>query len=97
MHQYSLKRLLWFYLPDEVSDYNPMGLEVTFTSGAVFNGDTECITVEIVDDADFEAEQTFEVLLSLITPNVASGTGDVAEVIILDNNGNSLQLDTLRK
>ena len=89
--------MLWFYLPDEVSDYNPMGVEVTFTSGAVFNGDTECITVGIVDDADFEAEQTFEVLLSLITPNVASGTGDVAAVIILDNNGNSLQLDALRK
>lgn len=74
-----------------------MDLTVTFTSGAVFNGDTECITVVIVDDNDFEAEQTFEVLLSLITPDVASGTGSMATVVIEDNSGNSLQFNVLRK
>ena len=52
------------------------------------NGHTECISIDIIDDDDFEGAHSFEVVLSSITPSVASGTGDVAAVVIQDNNGN---------
>ena len=82
-----------FIIPDEGDDYiAPMAQQVTFTSGAVSNGHTACISIEIIDDNDFEEEHTFDVLLSSITPSIASVTGGLTTVEIHDNNGNIIKV-----
>ena len=61
---------------------------VVFSTGAD-DGDTECISIMIVDDDDFEGDHSFTVEIDSITPN----TIDIflsttpAVIVIQDNTG----------
>lgn len=80
-------RFYCFYTPAQGSDYVDVDPQVTFTNGTA-NNDSECIYIEIIDDIDFEDEHDFHVNISMITPPIASGIGDVISVTIQDNSGN---------
>lgn len=73
-------------VPGQGSDYTPLNTQVIFPSGAS-NFQTQCVTIGIVDDNNFEGNQNFQVQISGITPPVASGTGSAVPVTIQDNNG----------
>ena len=75
-----------FIAPDEGDDYTVMSDSTTFGSGAT-NGDTACISIDIVDDDDFEGDHDFLVQILSISPSIASGGGSLATVTIQDNNG----------
>ena len=75
------------FTPAPGSDYVDVSTQVTFPSGTTTNGDTECLSIVIIDDNDFEEDQNFQVQIGMITPSIASGTGS-ALVTIQDNNGN---------
>ena len=74
------------FTPAPGSDYVDVSTQVTFPSGTT-NGDTECLNIVIIDDNDFEENQNFQVQMGMITPSIASGTGN-ALVTIQDSNGN---------
>ena len=61
---------------------------MTFSSGQTNNEDTECITIEIIDDNDFESDHTFEVQIASIAPSTAASSSGMALVVIQDNDGN---------
>ena len=69
---------------DEGEDFNSNNLLLTFVSGAA--PDTQCITIDIVDDFDFEESESFSLSISSITTS-APPTGELATVVIQDNNG----------
>jgi len=64
-----------------------MDNSATFASGAS-NGSTACISIDIVDDNNFEGDHEFQVQILNIAPSIASGAGNLAPVMIQDNNGN---------
>ena len=51
--------------------------------------ETQCITIDIVDDMDFEESQSFFVSIMTIFPSFASA-GESTTVVIQDNNGIAL-------
>ena len=55
-----------------------------FVSGAA--PDTQCITIDIVDDMDFEESHNFSISIMTITPSIAF-SGELTSVVIQDNNG----------
>ena len=48
--------------------------------------DTQCITIDIVDDMDFEESHNFSISIMTITPSIAF-SGELTSVVIQDNNG----------
>ena len=48
--------------------------------------DSQCISIDIVDDADFEESQNVSVSIMTISPSIATA-GEFATVVIQDNNG----------
>ena len=48
--------------------------------------ETQCITIDIVDDMDFEENHSFSVSIMNITPPIGFA-GELASVVIQDNNG----------
>ena len=69
---------------DEGEDFSSNDLLLKFVSGAA--PDTQCITIDIVDDMDFEESHSFYASILTITPPVAP-SGEFATVVIQDNNG----------
>ena len=55
-----------------------------FLHGAA--SDTQCITIDIVDDVDFEESQNFSATIISLS-QLVSTVGEFAVVIIEDNNG----------
>ena len=51
--------------------------------------DTQCISIDIVDDTDFEENQHFSVSISNTVPPF-NPTMELATVVIQDNNGQLL-------
>ena len=84
MHSSSL--IYHLYL-DNGEDFNCNNLLLTFVSGAA--PDTQCITIDIIDDLDFEENQSFSLSISSITAS-APPTSELATVVIQDNNGQLL-------
>lgn len=84
----TFKLFFWaFFPPGPGEDYNPINLQVTFSSEQVNNEDRECIIIEIIDDNDFESDHTFEVQIASLTPSTVASSSGTAIVIIQDNNG----------
>ena len=77
--QYILSLIL-----DEVEDFSSNNSLLTFVSGAA--SDTQCISIDIVDDMDFEETQLFSLSIITIWPSFVSA-GEHATVFIQDNNG----------
>ena len=48
--------------------------------------DSQCISIDIVDDMDFEESQNYSVSIMTISPPIAAA-GEFATVVIQDNNG----------
>ena len=69
---------------DEGEDFSSNDSLLTFVSGAA--PDTQCITIDIADDMDFEETQNFSVSIMTITPSIAFAE-ELASVVIQDNNG----------
>ena len=47
---------------------------------------SQCISIDIVDDVDFEESQNFSVSIMTISPSIAT-IGEFVTVVIQDNNG----------
>ena len=69
---------------DEGDDFSSNDLLLTFVSGAA--PDTQCISIDVVDDVDFEESQNFSVSIMTISPPIAAA-GEFATVMIQDSNG----------
>ena len=74
---------------DAVTDFSTTNSAMTFTSGT--SPSSECITVNIVNDNNFEGSHNFVVSITSITPPIAP-TGSTTTVFIQDNNGKLLIL-----
>ena len=72
---------------DREEDFSWNNSLLTFVSGAA--PDTQCITIDIVDDMDFEDTQSFSVSTIIISPPFAT-TSESTTVVIQDNNGIAL-------
>ena len=44
---------------------------------------TQCINISIIDDNDFEGDDSFAVEISSIYPPIAIGTGDILYILLL--------------
>ena len=62
-----------------------MDTQAVFTATS---GDTQCITIGIIDDDNFEDAHSFTVEISGIEPLIATGLGSMVQVEIHDNDGN---------
>ena len=67
-----------FLVPD------PLSSILTFTAGSM-DGDSQCATIDIIDDDDVEGEHTFTVSLQTPSSNGVIGTQSTATVTITDN------------
>ena len=65
------------------SDYEPVSSSLMFPAGSI-NGSTQCINITITDDGVLEADETFTVTLTTMTPRVIVGNGQTT-VSIMDN------------
>ena len=74
---------------DAGTDFSTTNSAMTFTSGT--RPSSECITVNIVNDNDFEGGHNFVASITSITPPIAL-TGSTTTVFIQDNNGKLLIL-----
>ena len=61
---------------------------VVFSTGTN-NGDTECISIMIVDDNDFEGDHSFTAVIDSITPSTIDIllSATPAVIVIQDNTG----------
>ena len=73
------------WIIDEGEDFSSDDLLLAFVSGAA--PDTQCITIYIVDDMDFEESQSFSVSIISISPSFVLA-GEFATVVVQDNLGN---------
>ena len=65
------------------SDYTPVSMPLEFPAGSS-HGDTQCIDVVILDNSILEDNETFTVMLDVITSHVMEGTS-LTTVTIHDN------------
>lgn len=75
------------FYPEEGSDYSAIDTQVVFSSTAV-EGESQCISIGIIDDEDFEDAHDFTVKICGIEPPIANGLNSTVPVTIQDNNGN---------
>ena len=64
------------------SDYTTTSSTLEFST----SGNMQCIFVNITDDGDFEQDETFTVMLTVLTSGVTLGD-DTCNVTITDNEG----------
>ena len=65
-------------------------LIVTFTEGSG-NGTSDCFTIEILDDNDFEGDHEFGLSVMSVSPaGIATPFAGFAQVTIMDNDGKLL-------
>ena len=77
-------------LSDDPEDFSvTTSTYVTFPSGTTSDGDSQCITIDIVDDDIYEEDQHFMVEIKSATPTTSASVGspNSASVTIQDNNG----------
>ena len=62
---------------------------MTFPSSTTSDGDSQCITIDIVDDDTYEEDQHFMVEIKSVAPTTSATVGSLnsASVTIQDNNG----------
>ena len=56
-------------------------MSVVFEPG-VLNDEIQCINISIIDDNDFEGDDSFAVEISSIYPPIAFGTGDILYILL---------------
>ena len=81
--------LLSLLLPENGVDFMvAIPATVTFSDGAV-SGDTECLSIPIINDNDFEGDHSFQAQLSAVEPANVPITldGTLAAIIVKDDNG----------
>ena len=67
------------------SDFtDPGAVTLTFSAGSV-DGDSQCSTIDVLDDDDVEGEHSFTVSLQNPSSNGVIGTQETATVTITDN------------
>ena len=76
--------LTFSFISDAGEDFSSNDLLHIFVRGTL--PDSQCISIDIVDDADFEESQNFSVSIMTISPPIATA-GEFATVVIQDNNG----------
>ena len=69
-----------FTIPD------PAEMNVMFTTGSM-NGDTDCLTISIIDDDALEGGQSFSISLNPPAPPVTLTTPSSSPLTITDNDG----------
>ena len=63
-------------------------MQVTYTAGSgVSSGDTECISIEIIDDDDVEGSHSFEIEITDVTLGTISAQLSSTFITIKDNIG----------
>ena len=78
------------FFPVGEDDYNaPDDLNLIFNIESI-NGDVQCLNLEIIDDADYEREHTFNIFIAEIEPPVVMESAEAALVEITDNDSKSL-------
>ena len=73
-----------FFISDTGEDFISSDLLLIFVRGTA--PDSQCISIDIVDDVDFEESQNFSLSIMTISPSIATA-GESAAVVIQDNNG----------
>ena len=63
---------------------DPGAVTLTFPAGSV-DGDSQCSTIDVLDDDDVEGEHSFTVSLQNPSSNGVIGTQETATVTITDN------------
>ena len=67
------------------SDFtDPGAVTLTFPAGSM-DGDSQCSTIDVLDDDDVEGEHSFTVSLQNPSSNGVIGTQETATVTITDN------------
>ena len=72
------------FISDVGEDFSSNDLLRVFVSGTA--PDSQCISIDIMDDVDFEESQNFSVSIMTISPSIATAV-EFAIVVIQDNNG----------
>ena len=63
-------------------------MQVTYTAGSgVSSGDTECISIEIIDDDDVEGSHRFGIEIKDVTLGTISAESSFTSIDIQDNIG----------